>query len=661
MSLASFAESMRSGRTLRLSAYRRALKPPASFSIARWSDRFRRLSGVASAEVGAYRTSRTPFLGEIMECLSPDSPVQITVFRKPAQVGATELGNNWVGYFIDLLGGAMLVVLPTVDLAKRWSKQRLAPMLEDTPKLKGKIKEARSRDSGNTLLSKEFVGGLILITGANSAVGLRSMPAQYLFFDEVDAYPDALDEEGHPIEIAWFRSATFGVFRKVLEISTPKVKHASRIDADIEKSDSAYYYVPCPSCQGMQRLSADRLIYSEDQPMDCAGMACEHCGSIMHEGKKTKMLAAGQWFRFDEETNSWLKRPVNGIIAGFSISALYAPIGLGVTWGEIAKLREAAKKDENAARTYTNLVLGESFEEKNEAPQWERLYELRENYKIGTLPVGAYMLVGSADIQANRIEVAWYAFGPDFEGWYIDHQILEGDTASDDVWKQLTVAQKRKFKHAEGTTELPADLFLVDMMYQSEAVKLWVRQQRAPRRVKAISGSESWGAPAVIGRSQTDLTGTGDKKTKRRGFNFWRISTTALKLEVYRRLRRDPPQDTPSPFGGPWLHYPQIADEWFKQLTAERIVRRAVTGSRARSRLMFEKMRPRNEGLDLTGYCLAGAYMLKAEQLTDSEWKKYARRWQNAAPADDSTDAEYVEPKKAKQRPFKRKNFVKDW
>ncbi len=67
-------------------------------------------------------------------------------------------------------------------MGKRWSKGRFAPLIEDTPCLRSKIKDPRSRDSGNTVQSKEFPGGTVVVTGANSPVGLRSMPVRYLFF-----------------------------------------------------------------------------------------------------------------------------------------------------------------------------------------------------------------------------------------------------------------------------------------------------------------------------------------------------------------------------------------------------------------------------------------------------------------------------------------------
>ncbi len=165
-----------------------ALRPDPRLTVSSWADAHRFLSQTASGEPGPWRTERTPYLREIMDCLSPSSPVEKVVFMKGAQIGGTEAGNNWIGYVIHHAPGPMLAVQPTVEMAKRWSKQRVASLIDSTPVLRERVKEARARDSGNTVQSKEFSGGILVMTGANSAVGLRSMPVRYLFLDEVDAY-----------------------------------------------------------------------------------------------------------------------------------------------------------------------------------------------------------------------------------------------------------------------------------------------------------------------------------------------------------------------------------------------------------------------------------------------------------------------------------------
>src|SRR5690606_14918763 len=216
------------------------------------------------------------YMRAIMDALSPGDPTQRVVFMKAAQVGATEAGNNWIGFVIHHAPGPMLAVQPTVELAKRNSRQRIDPLIEESPALKERVRPARSRDSGNTVLSKDFPGGVLVMTGANSAVGLRSMPARYLFMDEVDGYPGDVEGEGDPILLAERRSATFQKRRKVLLVSTPTIKGLSRIQREFEASDQRYYHVPCPHCGHEQPLQFSQLQWPEGKP-EQAKYACEDC------------------------------------------------------------------------------------------------------------------------------------------------------------------------------------------------------------------------------------------------------------------------------------------------------------------------------------------------------------------------------------------------
>src|SRR5512146_3559897 len=215
-------------------------RPDPLLTISQWADQFRTLSQRASAGPGPWRTERTPYLREIMDCLSPSSPIERVVFMKGAQIGATECGNNWIGYVIHQAPGPMMAVQPTVEMAKRNSKQRIDPLIEESKVLRSLVSDPRPRDSGNTVLAKEFPGGVLVMTGAHSAVGLRSMAARYLFLDEVDAYPGDVEGEGDPITLAMARTRTFAR-RKILLVSTPKITGMSRIEAAYEESDKRFY------------------------------------------------------------------------------------------------------------------------------------------------------------------------------------------------------------------------------------------------------------------------------------------------------------------------------------------------------------------------------------------------------------------------------------
>jgi phage terminase large subunit GpA-like protein len=139
------------------------LRPEPLLSVSTWSDEHRYLSTEASAEPGRWRTDRTPYLREILDKLSTLDVTEEVIVMKGAQLGFTEAGFNFVGYVMDIAPGPILYVLPTVEVSKRNSKTRLDPMIEATPRLKAKIAPAKSRDSGNTTLMKEFPGGALVI------------------------------------------------------------------------------------------------------------------------------------------------------------------------------------------------------------------------------------------------------------------------------------------------------------------------------------------------------------------------------------------------------------------------------------------------------------------------------------------------------------------
>ncbi|MES2887306.1 MAG: phage terminase large subunit family protein, partial [Pseudomonadota bacterium] len=152
------------------------LRPPPATSVTEWAEANRVLSGKDSSEPGRYRVSRTPYAQEPMDCLSAHSSVEEVVLVWGAQTSKSTIGLNWLGYTVDANPGPLMLVQPTIDLAKRFGRQRLMPMIDESPALRRKVRENRSRDDANTMLMKEFAGGVMVIAGANSAAALRSMP-----------------------------------------------------------------------------------------------------------------------------------------------------------------------------------------------------------------------------------------------------------------------------------------------------------------------------------------------------------------------------------------------------------------------------------------------------------------------------------------------------
>ena len=345
-----------------LRAWTGGLTPDPALTVSAWADQHRILSPRGASEAGPWRTSRTPYLQELMDALSPRHPAQRVVFMKGSQLGASESGCNWIGYVIHHAPGPMLAVQPSVELAKRFSQQRIDPLIEESTSLRAKVAPARSRDSGNTVLSKEFPGGILVMTGANSAVGLRSMPVRYLFLDEVDAYPPSADDEGDPVTLAEARTRTFSWRRKVFLASTPTIKGLSRIEREYEASDQRRFFVPCPHCGHPQHLMFERLRWDKGQP-ETAAYVCEHCERPIAEHHKTQMLSMGEW----RPTAT----PVDPLAIGFHLSSLYSPVGW-LSWERIAREWEACQSSDEARRSFVNTVLGETWAETGEAPDWQR-------------------------------------------------------------------------------------------------------------------------------------------------------------------------------------------------------------------------------------------------------------------------------------------------
>ena len=589
-----------------LRAWRRGMRPDADLTVSEWADQNRWLSSRASAEPGRYRTARTPYLRAIMDALSPNHPAQRISFMKAAQVGATEAGNNWIGFVIHHAPGPMLAVLPTVEMAKRTSRGRIDPLIADSPALKERVNPARSRDAGNSMLSKEFPGGILVLTGANSATGLRSMPARYVFLDEVDAYPASADEEGDPVTLAEARTTTFAHRRKVFMVSTPTIRGLSRIEREFEASDQRRFFVPCPHCGHRQWLQFERLRWDKGRP-ETAAYHCAGCELPIAEHHKTEMLARGEW-----RATAVSADPT---AIGFHLSALYSPIGWK-SWEQIARDWLAAQGSDEMLRAARNTLLGETWVESGEAPEWQRLADRREVF-AAQVPMGGLFLTAGADVQKDRIEVDVWAWGRGLESWLVDHIVIPGGPDDPACWDRLTALLSQTWQHENGAFMTLAKL-AIDTGYESAAVYAWSRKQGIAQ-VAPVKGLEGFNrATPVSGPTYVDATVNGRKL--RRGARLWTVATATFKAETYRYLRIERPSEADAPVPAGTIHLPDWADsEWLKQLVAEQLV--TIRDKRGYARQEWQKLRERNEALDNRVYARAAAWILGADRFDERMWR----------------------------------------
>ncbi|MBB4287859.1 phage terminase large subunit family protein [Roseospira goensis] len=591
-------------------AYRRQAAPPPLLTVSEWADTHRRLTSKSAAEPGPWRTDRTPYLRAIMDALSPHARWQRVVFVKGAQLGGTEAGNNFLAYLIHWHPGPIMAVQPTVEGAKRWSRQRLDDLVE-APPLAGLVRDPRSRDSGNTTLLKEFPGGLLVVTGGNSAVGLRSMPVRFLFLDEVDAYPIDADGEGDPIDLAVQRTATFGHRRKVFLVSTPTIEGHSRIERAYQESDQRRFWVPCPHCGEFQVLTWDQMRWTEGAP-ETAFYACAHNGCVIVNADKATMLPRGEW-RAEADGD--------GETAGFHISSLYSPVGW-LSWADLARDHEKAKDSPARMQVFVNTKLGETWRDQGEAPAWEPLWERRGGYTAGEVPEGVAVLTAGADVQPDRIEVEVVGWGEGFESWSISTHVLDGPPEGAEVWKALDQVVRHTWRRQGGGDAMTIQRIAIDSGFLTPAVYRWVGKT-GQKLAMAIKGRSNM-LTALGTATRTEVTGAG-RRARTRGVRVWTVGVDLLKGELYGRLRLTRGDDGAFPPG--YCHFPDGYEaEYFKQLTAEELV--TGTNRKGYETREWRKTRPRNEALDCRVYATAALLALGAARWGPAEWE--ARRQANA-------------------------------
>lgn len=560
-------------------------------TVAEWSDKYRILASSASSESGRWKTARTPYLREIMECLSPSHPAQEICFMKPTQVGATECGNNWFAYIVHQAPGAMIYVQPTVELAKRVSKQRIASTIEETPVLRERIKESRSRDSGNTILSKEFPGGIAIFTGANSAVGLRSMPAKYFYADEIDGWPQDVDGEGDPYMIAKKRTSTFAK-RKIFSTSTPTMDITSRIEPLYKASDMRKFFLPCPECGEFQILEFENLVY-ESKNFELIGevkYCCDFCETLIEEFQKTWMLEQGQWVA---------ERPDRERV-GFWINALYAPVGW-MGWEEIVQEWLNATKENNPLllKVFTNTVLAKTWtpkESKIEVSE-KGLLGRREDYSE-KIPFGVGVLTCAVDVQGDRLEAEVVGWGIDQESWGIEYAIFHGSPGKDKVWTDLDEFLQKTYIHDSGA-RLKIFCTLIDTGGSHTKRVYDFISTRQKRKIFGVKGSSQHGKPIVSKPKISNLN----------KIQLFQIGTDTAKELIYSRLEIEEP-------GSGYMHFPKNYDEnYFKQLTAEVLVK--IEGSKGQQTYSWQlkKGQKRNEALDIRVYNCAAIELIGVKNL----------------------------------------------
>lgn len=554
------------------------LKPVKELTIQEWADRYRILPKEGAAESGRWQTSRTPYMIEIFNSLTNIETESITMMTG-AQLGKTELILNILGRYIHIEPCPILLVQPTVEAARSFSQDRVGPMIRDTKVLRDKI-------TSDNVQEKRFLGGYVVLVGANSPAGLASRPIRIVLLDEIDRFPESAKEEGSPVQLAERRTTTFEN-RKHVRTSTPTIAGKSAIERLMNASSFEEWCLPCPHCGEYTPLEFDNLKWENSNPKTVK-LLCNSCGTLSQES---------EWKAQGQMNGKWIPRfPERKKHRGFHMNSLASPWR---TWEDIVEEFLRIKDNPMEKRVFWNTVLGKPWVlHMNGAIEYKRLFGRRIEYELGSLPNEIRILTAGVDVQDDRLEIEVVGWCNKYKSYGITYRKFFGDPGKEKVWNELDEFLLQKFKTKDGREEVIRTTCIDSGGHHTQATYDFC-MPRQWRNVYAIKGVGGEGKKPIIGISHLEKEGS-------QNVDLLLLGVNSLKDMVYSGLKTDESTENGycefpvNPIYGYDLTY-------FKGITAEvKVVEETTRGSKIIWKVIKGR---RNEPLDLRVYALAAVLL----------------------------------------------------
>lgn len=615
------------------------MKPPEDLTVSQWADKNRRLTSESSAEVGKWRTSRTPYMFDILDSFT-DPLIEHIVVVAASQVGKSETINNMVGYCIDQDPGPILLIQPTIDDVKRYSEMRIAPMIRETRCLKRKVADPKSRDAANTKRQKSFPGGVLVMTGSNVAHDLSSMPIRYVFGDERDRWATSAGSEGDPWELAVARTRTF-YNKKMVEVSTPTVKGASAIENSYNLGTMERWKTQCPHCGEYVELTFDNIRFEYDAAengdkkifhISEIFYVCPECGGTSDE--HTMKSQPAKWVATVPEARKHHKT------RSFWLTAWVSP---WATWESIILQFLQAGTDSAKLQVVYNTQFGELWEERGDMASEDDVMARREVYEA-EVPDGVLLLTCGVDTQDDRLEYEVVGHRRYGETWGIKKGVILGRPDTEEVWERLDEVLSHKYKFKSGVS-LQISLTFID---EGGHFTQEVRQHCLARQYDHVF--------AIKGANRPDIPYTAPPKKQKIVVNgkvigqvwVYEIGVNAGKQKIVDNLRVQSP-------GANYCHFPLRDDygkQFFKQLMSEHL----AYVPKLKHPWQWQKIpgHERNEAFDIRNYNLAACEILSPD------WDAIEQKLRTAKPGEENASIPMKE-KKAKLRKRKKSEFYDDW
>lgn len=572
------------------------LQPKPKLTGSEWAELYYYLSPENSAEPGKYSWARMPWQREMLDIACGDEYKDV-VFLTAARVGKTVSLSIATAYYMHQAPSPILWLLPTETIAKQFSTNDIEPMLRDVPVVRQLVNEKFTRDGGNNLLSKRYVGGTLTMVGGQNSTGLHGKTVRVLIADEIDRYPESAGKDGDVIDLATIRTTTFQHKAKRLYASTPSITDFSAIEKKYKESDQRNFYIPCPQCSYKQVLEWENLAYKET-PTD-PKYICKSCQYAIPESEKYQMLFQGEWIRHNPDSR----------VAGFFLNALYS---VNISWAELVTEWKAINKNRHKLQVFMNSRLAKTFQLIDEYIGANKLGERLEIYNA-EMPTksehcnGAAVLTCGVDIQANRIEAYVYGFGKSDEIYLIDFRLFEGDTNKNLVFSNLSnFLLNEKYTTVNGA-QIGIRSIAIDSGYNANRVARYVRDLKdvdhANRTIMAIKGDANYTA-GILEKQARIYKGSGQL--------YFRVGVNPAKDHIALLLQNPDP-------GENYLHIPIslpvrpalgerfVEKETLYQLTGEKKVYEFKGTRRIGT---WKAMRDRVEALDCFVYAYAALMAL---------------------------------------------------
>ena len=615
------------------------MKPPEDLTVSQWADKNRRLTSESSAEVGKWRTSRTPYMFDILDSFT-DPLIEHIVVVAASQVGKSETINNMVGYCIDQDPGPILLIQPTIDDVKRYSEMRIAPMIRETRCLKRKVADPKSRDAANTKRQKSFPGGVLVMTGSNVAHDLSSMPIRYVFGDERDRWATSAGSEGDPWELAVARTRTF-YNKKMVEVSTPTVKGASAIENSYNLGTMERWKTQCPHCGEYVEITFDNIRFEYDTAengdkkifhISEIFYVCPECGGISDE--HTMKSQPAKWVATVPEARKHHKT------RSFWLTAWVSP---WATWESIILQFLQAGTDSAKLQVVYNTQFGELWEERGDMATEDDVMARREVYEA-EVPDGVLLLTCGVDTQDDRLEYEVVGHRRYGETWGIKKGVILGRPDTEEVWERLDEVLSHKYKFKSGVS-LQISLTFID---EGGHFTQEVRQHCLARQYDHVF--------AIKGANRPDIPYTAPPKKQKIVVNgkvigqvwVYEIGVNAGKQKIVDNLRVQSP-------GANYCHFPLRDDygkQFFKQLMSEHL----AYVPKLKHPWQWQKIpgHERNEAFDIRNYNLAACEILSPD------WDAIEQKLRTTKPGEENASIPMKE-NKAKPRKRKKSEFYDDW